>query len=166
MKCARWEERLALAVEGDAPLPEEHLAGCASCREFLAALEQSQAAVKALGGEPVDAAALDAVRGRVMAQVAGERPSFGWWRVWVPAAACAAAMAAFMLWPREPVPQPKAVAAVIPPAPPAPRIVWAKHVPRLVAHKAPQPTEPLLMRIVTDDPNITIYWIVEGRKGD
>ena len=177
MTCARWEERLALWVEGDLPAREAdaveaHLASCAGCREFQVALVASQGAVKALGAEQVDGAVLDAVRSRVMARAARQpaRGAFAWWDVAVPLA-FAAALAVAILWPREVLP-PAAVAAVIPPAPASPHIVWAKHEPRPrpkpAAHvaRATPPSEPLLMRIVTGDPNVVIYWIVEGKKGD
>ncbi|MBN2370927.1 MAG: zf-HC2 domain-containing protein [Vicinamibacteria bacterium] len=87
--CRVWELALALYVEGDlsesevAPA-EAHLAACASCRDLLAGLRESQASLHALAGEPIDAAALDVVRTRVRAKLAqrGNRIAVVWrWAV-------------------------------------------------------------------------------------
>ena len=176
MNCARWEERLALFVEGDLPAREAgpleaHLGECAACREFASALGESQAAVKELGSEALDQTLLDGVRRRVMARVAERRAPapFDWWRVWAPAAAVVAAVLAVWLWPRVPeVAPPRVMSAAIPPAPAAPALVWPRPVRRAAAVTTAAPAaEPLLMRIVTNDPDVVIYWIVECKqKGD
>jgi anti-sigma factor RsiW len=170
MTCARWEERLALWVEGDLPEREgaeleRHLAACGACREVRAALEESQAALKVLASETVDAMALAAVRARVTSAVVERQPrrSFAWWPLAIPA--LAAALAAAILWPGEAPPPPMAARAAIPPAPPAPKMVWTKPQARPRAEHTVAASEPLLMRIETDDPNVVIYWIVEGKKG-
>jgi len=169
MTCARWEQRLALWVEGDLPAREatgveRHLEACAGCREARAALEQSQSALKELAAEPLDVMALAEVRERVMAAVPEQQPrrAVAWWPLAIPA--LAAALAAAILWPRDVPAPPSAPAAAIPPAPAAPKIVWTKPEPPL-RHTAAA-VGPLLMRIETDDPNVVIYWIVDGKKGD
>jgi anti-sigma factor RsiW len=67
MTCGRYENDLALHVEGDldkaaALRLDAHLAGCDRCRTFLHELQQSQRAVKALAEEPVPEDALQRVR--------------------------------------------------------------------------------------------------------
>lgn len=172
MSCARWEERIALAVEGDLPAREStgleaHLAGCPGCREFRAELLESQAFLKDLGTEDVDSAMFDRIRGRVMAQVA-EQPTpavFPWRWMWAPV--CAAALAVVLLRPRElpETPPPPVPVAAIPTAPAAPEIRWPRP---LIGNQVPsEPLPPLLVRFETDDPNVVIYWIVEGKeRGD
>lgn len=176
MKCAGWEERIALAVEGDLPAREaagveRHLAGCEGCREFEAALRKSQAVLKEFGNEAVDAAVLDRIRDRVMAQVAAQPRRKVWPWLWVPVPAFAALLAVVMLWPRNlpEIPPPPVPVASIPAAPPAPVIRWPRPAVVHVAArpKVPAAPPPLLMKIVTDDPNVVIYWIVEGKeRGD
>jgi hypothetical protein len=72
MTCAQYERDLALAVEGDleerqqARL-EQHLRQCARCQDFLLGLRESQRTLKGLADEPLEEAALAAVRTRVAA---------------------------------------------------------------------------------------------------
>ena len=70
MTCRDQEGRLSLYVEGDLPdrdavVLEAHLEACDSCRSFLGELRASQGTLKALAAEPLDEAALAAVRLRV-----------------------------------------------------------------------------------------------------
>lgn len=173
MDCRKSQRWIALHVEGDlagrkVARVERHLSECAECREFAAALAASQGAVKEFGAEPVDETALREVRARVLAQVAAERPraAFPVWR-WAAAAACLAAISGtgYVI--------PK-FAAVVPPPGPGPVAVVRPAVPppadrapvaRAVRVRRPKPpamkaTEPLLVKLVTDDPNVVIYWIV------
>jgi len=177
MTCIDREPGIALYVEGDlpareAPVLEAHLAECAACREFAAALRESQAAVKELGNDAADPAVLAAIRARVMAELAVPRARrWAWARLWVAAAACAAVVVAALLFPRGahelPPPPPRPVAAV----PAAPRLAASRQAPhrvrpavRAVPRRASRPAAPLLMQIVTDDPNVVIYWIVEDKE--
>lgn len=78
MSCRRFEKLIALFVEGDLPdrrvrNVERHLADCAQCRVFAEELKESQAGVRALGREAVPQDALEAVRKSVMGKVAGTR---------------------------------------------------------------------------------------------
>lgn len=89
MTCAQYERDLALAVEGDleerqqARL-EQHLRQCARCRDFLQGLKESQRKLKVLAAEPLEDAALAAVRTRVVAALheSARRPvvvpGWGW----------------------------------------------------------------------------------------
>ena len=178
MSCRGWEKDLALAVEGDLSerrfgKVERHLAACAACREFADRLEESQGVVQSLRDEPVDTAALDAVRARVLERVR-ERPVApnSWrWAFAFPALAAAAA-AAFWIWaPPEvappPVPRSPAVVAELPrPAQPAPVVKTHRRTPPRSQIRRPEPpAEPLLVRLETADPNVVIYWTFDP-KGD
>jgi hypothetical protein len=174
VNCSRWERQLALLVEGDlggreAREVEEHLAVCPACRDFVEELRQSQVALRDLGGEEVDGAALAAVRQRVLAQVESREPAwfFGlrWWHA-VPVGVAAAVMAV-VLWPRVPeVEPPPALAIWAPPAPevvrPAPPPSAMKRVPEI---ESVAPAEPLLVEFVTNDPDVVIYWVIDQDGG-
>jgi len=67
MTCTRYERDLALYVEhdlvdADVAAVEAHLGACPACRSFLASLRASQAWVKDLAAEEIDAEALAATR--------------------------------------------------------------------------------------------------------
>lgn len=165
MNCTDWEERIALHAEGDLPRPEcaaveRHLAECAACREFLEEMKRSLAELRAAHAEPLEAAAFTAVRARVLAQIDHTR-GLAWWLAWIGALAAAAAVLVILLLPR-PVPPPKMIAAppvqvaavVRAPVIPVPAIPVARPKKR----KVPRP-EPLIVKLITDDPNVVIYWI-------
>ncbi len=170
MTCPEWEARIALAVEGDAPAGEveAHLAACEGCREFARELRLSQAAFKELRDEPVEQAVLDGIRGRAMAAIAAApRPRVRWWWWLAPAAVAVAILLMGIMRVPEP-PRAPVVAAVgqlpelrralsPPPAGRPERPPQAKGLPH-------RPLEPLLMKIVTDDPDVVIYWIVEDKQ--
>lgn len=123
--------------------------------------------LRELRDEPVDQAVLDGIRRRALAQIAAAPPRRGlrWWWFLPPAAAAAVAGAMLLGMVRAPEP-PRPMAFTPPPMPalPSPRPVPRRAAP-VRAHAAA--TEPLLMKIVTDDPDVVIYWIVEGtQKGD
>ncbi len=82
MKCAKAEQLMALAVEGDATATEtrnldRHLETCAVCLSFRRELEASQAALKSLAGEEVAAAVYAQIRVRVQEKVSESRRP--WW---------------------------------------------------------------------------------------
>ena len=155
---------------------EEHLAACPGCRELLEDLRASQAVVKQLGSESVDPALLASVRSGVLARI--DQPSPWLWRRWTAALAAALALIAmFVLALRKPAPAPPAVPiAQAPPKPEEPKIEVASAAPsppraarrrthrprRSVAGKTDQP---LVVKMLTDDPNIVIIWLVD-QTGD
>lgn len=163
MNCLDWQERIAA---GDTVA--EHLAGCPECREFAAALE----ILREAHHDPLPEAHYETVRARVMERLETGRRR--WAPLWAGALAAAAILVVAMLViprsrtsvpVRPPVPavQPPIAKAVEPPfaAVPevAPRVV-RKHQIR----KRPQPaTEPLVVKLVTDDPDIVIYWIADPK---
>ncbi|MBZ5724413.1 MAG: zf-HC2 domain-containing protein [Acidobacteriia bacterium] len=191
MNCSDWEERIAMYVGGELAASEaaevgRHVADCAGCQVFASGLQQSLALLRAAHQEPLAPAHFAAVRARVLAELAGERRA--WWRrAWVYGLAGAAAVALLVALAGRPgrAPQPvrrPEIAVTRPPAEP-PKVAVAeaapepKPVPR-VRHgrragpgPAPQPVqlalarppETMTVKLVTDDPNIVIYWITETR---
>lgn len=182
MNCANWEERIALYEGGDLA-PDEaaevgrHLAGCAGCQVFASGIRQSLALLREAHAEPLDASAFAAVRARVIGELE-RRPAPRWWLVL--GAACAAALVVAMFAVRATPPPKPAVAFRTEPPPRVeiPRPVEATHAPPpavvvRVHHRHPRPhsaeetqkaeTQPLVVKMVTDDPNIVIYWIADTR---
>lgn len=176
MNCRKWEEEIALYAGGDLPDArmadvERHLAECAGCRALAEELRAGQTILAELGAEALDDAMVALVRQRVMARVAEPRRAPVYWR-WALVAALVAV--AILVWPRHHrTAAPQIVASVhsVPalaggaPAAghgPAPRLHTRQR------HHAPiGPREPLLVQLVTRDPNIVIYWIVDQKpEGD
>jgi hypothetical protein len=156
MNCVDFETRIA-AGEMDEPGVAEHVRACGGCRDFANELAENAAALRSI---EVDLAAYTALRARVMAAVRPKR-RFGW--AWASAAA-AVATGIGLIWLTEPlrVPEPPRPLAVYPiPAPPVVREVVVKkkkHVRRPVLLEA--------IKILTDDPNVVIIWLVDDKKGD
>jgi anti-sigma factor RsiW len=127
MSCERYNRALALLVEGDLHRLEiasvnRHLAGCTRCRTFLSELEASQRGVKELAAQPLDEAALAAVRARVFATVreterASAGPTFAW--RWVVASSLVCAVAAVLVFRPRPEPPSSRLARATPVASPA-----------------------------------------------
>ena len=160
---------------------DRHLGDCAGCRRFAAELRESQAALKDLADEALDQAALAAVRARVLAEL--DRPRRWTW-AWGFAAVAALllVLSVVLVRARRPVPllPPPAVARIPQtvepqPAPPATqarpvrRARAVRHVPKRVRRPEPaklavaHKTEPMVIKFVTDDPNIVVIWLVEGK---
>ena len=179
MNCRDWEERIALYLGGDlsptdAAAVERHLADCVGCQLFSSGLKQSLDLLREAHQEPLAPEHFTAVRARVLAALDGRRrTALGRW-AWIGAMAAAAAVLLVMLSIR-PVPQPAPlqVATAPPPPvvepPPAPRPVGVRPhrrvVPRRAATPAPQPAQPMVVKLITDDPDVVIYWITSP-KGD
>ena len=71
MDCQKYEQKIALFVEGDLPLKGEqklkkHLKDCVLCQTFLKELKESQALFKSLGTQALDSKHSDALRVSVM----------------------------------------------------------------------------------------------------
>jgi hypothetical protein len=176
MNCREWEEKIALYAGGDweSGELERHLEQCAACREFAAAVKDSLQILREAHGQPLKEGQFAAVRAGVFQRLRRQR-RWTWWPAWAGAAA-AVALAASSLWlgqsrrtmpPAAARPKPAAVAVaqeavatpVAPkPAPPRPR--------QRVRKKPPPPApQPLLVKLITDDPDVVIYWIADP-KGD
>jgi anti-sigma factor RsiW len=181
MNCSDWEERIALHAGDDLPPAEaagveRHLRECAGCQVLASGLQQSLALLREAHDEPLAAAHFSAVRARVVAKLEkGRRPS--WWRAWTYglAAAAVALLAMLALRPgRTPVAVPTnrslTFAALSPPGVAARKQAGGPPPHRRAARgvvraNVPEP-EPLIVKLVTDDPNVVIYWIADGKKGD
>ena len=172
MNCVEWEERIALYAGGDlaraeAQPVERHVAKCAGCQVLLSGLRESLALVREAHGEPIEAAHFAAVRARVLAGL--ERaPARRWRYAWAGALAAAAAVLLVGLWPRPEL----HMAVPIPKAPAAPaiaRTVPPPHPRALAKPRPPEPVQqasaPMVVKLLTDDPDVVIYWIT-GTKGE
>jgi Putative zinc-finger len=170
MSCEAFEKLVALDAGGDLAPAEAarlgaHLEACAPCRELVRGIGESQAALKALSEDAPNDDALALWRRGLLARIDSQprRRAPGWGWAW--AAAAAVALVAFLAVPRKAPPSPTPLArltpaAVLPaPQPPAP-VVHRR--PRHRRAPAPVP-EPLLVKLETSDPNVVIYWIVEGK---
>jgi hypothetical protein len=148
-------------------------------QEFTETLELLREAHR----EAIPEAHFAAVRARVLAQLAAERRP--WWRgirAYGFAAAAVAAMLLAAFWPKHVV-QRQTVGRMLPPAsrmveqaghagpPPVLQPVAVRRIPgkrRRPPHNAasavyrvvgPPDPRPLVVKLITDDPNIVIYWI-------
>jgi hypothetical protein len=130
--------------------------------------EDLDLALRELGDQELPAAAVTAVRARVLEAV--ERPRLRWWMwAWAPALGLLA-VAFLATRPLTVAPPPLMAAAPAPPAawaagegrtaPPV-NIVPAAERPLLEATDIPG-----LVRVATRDPNIIIYWSFDNGEGD
>jgi hypothetical protein len=161
MNCSDWQMRIA----AEDPAAAEHVSGCQACREFARELSRNAAALRTI---VVDAAAYTAMRARVMDAVQAKR-RYGWlWGAGVAGATVTACIA--LIWftaaLRVPeAPHPQAVTYRI--APPESQVAV---VPRMVNRRPARRAEPkrplTAIKLLTDDPNVVIIWLVDNRKGD
>jgi anti-sigma factor RsiW len=181
MSCSDWEERIALHAGGDLPPVEaaeveRHLQVCAACQASASGFEQSLALLREAHSAPLAAAHFSAVRARVVAELEQQRRPL-WRRAWGYglAAAVVALLAMLALRPgRTPERRAPVVAAVHPPLiavsepviPPAPRRRVARRVVRPPSVPESPAPEPLMVKLQTEDPNVVIYWIADGKRGD
>lgn len=177
MNCKDWEERVALYAGGDlGPALESevkrHLAECAGCRDDARGMEDTLALLRSAHNDPIAAGRYTAVRAGVVARLAREpRP----WRRWVWTAGLAAglAVAAVLVTP-QPAKKPNATVAAVrradaPPVAvrPAEPVVQTVRPRRRSPRRtvAPRQGEPLVVKLITNDPDVVIYWIAD-RKGE
>lgn len=162
MNCPDCQIRIA-ADEWNDPAVAGHLAACAECREFSYELAENAAALRSLD---LDAAAYTAVRARVMEAVRPRR-RFGW--IWAPASAALMACVA-LIWltvtPPLRTPEPPRPLAVVHPVHVEPPVI-ARPVAVVNKKKPVRKPAPLqAIKILTDDPNVVIIWLVDDKKGD
>ena len=187
MNCANWEERIALYMGEDlsgaeAREVQQHLAECPGCQLFASGIRESLAVLREAHVADANEAACSAVRARVIAALEQERRPF-WRSAWVYTfCALALLIMTFVFWPRHrveiahrKVPAPKPLAIADPPIPleAAPvrvvaRVARERRPRRLVKPTGPpliaaQPEKPLVVKLVTDDPDVVIYWITDTR---
>lgn len=183
MNCANWEERIALYMGEDlgrveAREVEQHLAECPGCQLFASGIRESLAILREAHLGDTNDAACSAVRARVIAALEPERRPF-WRSPWVYSLyAAALLLMLFVFLPRHraeiarrevPAPQPLVIAAPPVPVEAAPvRVARVRRPHRLVKRASPpliaaHPEKPLVVKLVTDDPNVVIYWITDTR---
>ncbi len=193
MSCRCYERWIALFVEGDLPPRksrrlEEHLASCERCGELLHGLEESQASVKALAEVALPSSVLQemrqAVREGIDAGAEAPRSNPGW--IWALAGSVAVLVLGLVIFFRAEAPEPERAAEVDPvetapvtppevePSPPVEveRSPEPEPVPvpkTRVADAEPAPAKPtgedMVVRIMTDNPDVVIYWLIEQNGG-
>lgn len=136
-----------------------HLGMCEDCRELDREVRLNSAALAELRDEPVPTE---------------RRPRR--WQPWV-ATIAAAAASVFVLWgPREYPPPPEIKPPVVAGGPsykPEIRILRERPIVkpkmRIKRQAKPKPVEqeqPLLVKFITEDPEVVVYWIVEPNQGE
>ena len=165
MKCWEWEVQIASEVESAAL--QAHMLQCSGCRQFAAEIAANR---EALGTLAVDPDALGVVRNRVMAELrAPRRAQIGW--IWPAAvAACLAILCGSLALSRFSIPAPPKPVIALARPPIFPRIMAARPQKNSI-HRRRQPmvararTQPLVIKMLTDDPDVVIIWIAD-QKGD
>jgi hypothetical protein len=183
MNCRDCRERIAR--DGGGPEIESHLEGCADCREFQAGLRETLRFLRETHEWSLEETHLAAVRARVLERLESRRR---WWPVWAAGLAAAAATLLALVWAvslhqraerveTRFVAKPPAHTAPVERAPgssAAPPVLAAEKAPRpkpparvrrMPRPPIAEPAEPLMVKLVTDDPDVVIYWIIDA-KGD
>jgi hypothetical protein len=220
MNCANFQADLALYVEGDltsarSAMLDEHIASCEKCGVLAGELRQSQAEIRGLRNEVVDAAALHRVRANVLQEIQLIEAQRTWlnrmairlrttfrWRYAAFGVVAIAIVLAAVWGPRVGSP-PKLGGVAAPPRKCCEASLEGADgvVPKTYAstlrvrnHPAPLRASPLLtqegsppapinldfqkpiddidsqkedvvVKILTDDPNIVIYWLLDQKTG-
>jgi hypothetical protein len=174
---------------------EFHFQTCIHCRRLAEELRDSQAVFKTLKQETVSPAALASVRTGIFTRINGV-VKLGWGRRWIYAAtgfavtmAMGVALALHMRTPKPAVidgPDQPPVLAVSASSPvsldPSPSLKSDrlalkrgahgqrhKAITQITAIKDIHNTEPekqIVVKLLTDDPNVVIYWLVDEKNGD
>lgn len=168
MRCAVWEERVALHAGGDltgadAVEVERHLGECSGCQVLWSGVRESLGVLQAAHTELPSAAHFNAVRSRVMAEL--ERGARPWLRLaWISGVGVAAGLLLLAaLWQARVVPEAPRLMATISSAPEVVKVAPAVRPsvrPRQVVAQVPR-RAPLTIKLQTADPNIVIYWIAD-----
>jgi anti-sigma factor RsiW len=194
MNCSDWEERIALHAGGDLPPAEaaeveRHLRECAGCQVLASGLEQSLALLKEAHNEPLSPAHFPAVRARVVAELEQEQRRGAFWarrRAWGYglAAVAVALLVMLALRPGRTPAVARTNRSLTVAAPTAPVVATREKIGggresavrphirrvarRVVRANVPDTSnpEPLLVKLVTDDPNVVIYWIADRKRGE
>jgi hypothetical protein len=131
---------------------EEHLHQCAECRSLSQDLRANALALESLRNEELP---------RLAVKIPRRRKVYPWVAV-----AAAAAMFAFALLaprPQPPKPAASAVVAQVVEEPAQPQVLpRARETAKTEPVRRPlQKTEPLKIKMLTSDPDVVIYWLIE-----
>lgn len=181
MSCERWQELVALDAGGDLPEAEvpalkAHLVGCERCAALASELRALVSDLGRLRATSTDAEAAAEVRAAVLRAVAGERLRRLVGPTWWLAAAALLAAAGVGLWvgsgrepdARRPVvegraptvaPVPSAVEARPPTAQAAPGPAAGARIALARPRKREVAVEPVLVKVVTSDPDVVFYLV-------
>ena len=159
MICRECELLLAGEIRNTAV--EEHLGACPDCRALAGELRENAVALSAMREEE-----LVVERGLKPPLQAKARST---WPIWIGAAVAALLLLAFGLS-RKPAPiaPPQVARQLVPetpqplPPPPAKAIQPARQRPRVPVQTAR--AEPLMVKMLTPDPDVVIYWLVEPKE--
>jgi len=163
MTCQECELRLAEGELGAAV--EDHLLECAECRALGEELRENAIALAAMREEELPCGARNLSRGRLQGGSLGARR-------WTPVAVAAALVLLALVLPRhrrEVPPPPVPVVAVVPtptlvPAPPVAAAVARKPRRKTVRLEPARPEETFMVKMLTPDPDVVVYWIVEPKE--
>jgi hypothetical protein len=154
MNCRECELLLAdteLGGQSDA-LVEDHVRGCAACRALQEELRANALALSSLRDDELP-------RVKVMKR----RPALPWI-----AAAAAAVLLALSAHQVDTHPQPRQVAAPVTGPVTVTAKLPAEPAPKLAVHHRPKPAprgapleQPLLVKMLTPDPDVVVYWLVD-----
>ena len=168
MNCSDWEERIALHAGGDLPPAEvaeveRHLRECAGCRASAAAFGRGLELLREVHQEPLAPVHFAVVRAGVLAKLERKRR---WAWAYGFAVATGALVVLLAPWPGR-MPEPPVAVVSHPPAPQLTPVVEAPAVHgarvRRARQPAARPAEPLMIKLITDDPNVVIYWIADTK---
>lgn len=180
MSCPNFELPIALYVENDlaeaeARGVEAHLDTCNGCRVFAGEMRQSQEMLKLLRRELVEDVVFQEVRVRTLGGISRDRKTSAWGRSAIAAVLVLALLAGWMWRSRASAKLDIAKLDLRPVAAVTPRPALAQaqtaHVARkrLARKDAPRvpsfKSEPLVVKMITDDPDVVIYWLLDQNGG-
>jgi len=178
MSCDKFEPLIALYIENDlaqaeAQAVESHLAVCDACRKFGAEMRVSQEALKVLRTEFVDDPVLLQVRTEVLSAASHRQRVVAWPRYAIAAGLMVALLAGWM-WQMRPRArlELRPIAASVSAPPLAATVPVPQQRTRLARVRRHRPqaapvfkSEPLVVKMITDDPQVVIYWLVDQNGG-
>jgi len=162
MTCSERERDLALYASGDlqdAAL-ERHVESCAQCCDYLDEMRLLLAGIAADAGP-----AAPAIATHVMRVI--RRRRYGWAAFAGMAVAASVIVAALVSTVIQPIPAISTalhLPAVSAPATFSREPLRAAPKPHRARHRRPAlvtPAEPVVVKLITDDPNVVIYWITD-----
>ncbi|MBZ5633885.1 MAG: hypothetical protein LAO55_12250 [Acidobacteriia bacterium] len=153
MNCEECE--LLLAQNDVSSQVDAHVAGCPNCRALAAELQANAHALRALGEE-------------MMPPLTVPERGIPWWK-WTSAAAALIITAGAAWWASRPVKPPQIVSVDVKvtgivaqaKVQPIPSVIPETLTPRIVPAVQVAQTEPLRVKMLTPDPDVVIYWLVD-----